>query len=134
MHIGQLNSLFRLLITQDFKSLALAFARRTLRPMRGERWAVTLDGNSLGRMVTGHEVGLDAERGAWARWMWPQGQLDISQLETLEVRFGSQPCSQPKLRITTGFEGAFPALHLVIHVSFMLQGERRTVRLTGRMN
>lgn len=134
MHIGQLNSLIRLLITQDFKSLALAFARRALRPMGSDRWSVTLDGNALGRMVSRHEVGLDADRGAWARWSWPQGQLEILQLETLQVRFGDLLATQSKLWIKTGFEGAFPALHLIIHVSFMLQGERRTVRLAGRMN
>ncbi len=108
-------------------------------PLPNGRWTVEVDGKKLGHAVTGHNFGLNASDGVWARWAWTQDgaerKLDATEVKKLTLSLDGDDLDAPTFRPTTGFEGNFPHAYLIVHFAYDGAGGKRSeIRFAGRMS
>lgn len=139
MDVAAIVQLIEALKGKNFYDLWKALLGSTFKELPPGRWTAEIDGQKLGHVVTSHHVGLDEVDGAWATWAWTQGgqarAVHLSQLppSALLVTVDGNDEDDPAVVVTTGDEGQFPHVFLIVHVKFSDASGKHDYRFAGRM-
>lgn len=134
----QLVEVVRAAEGHSLADLIKAIVKNHGHPLPNGRWTVQTDDKKWGHAVVGHNFGLNAQEGVWARWKWVENgeerSLEATEVERLTLVLDGEDVDSPAVRITTGTEHNFPHVYLVVHFLFDEGGKRHDYRFAGRMS